>query len=230
MATGILLSCEHGGNEVPPFYTSLFEGQKKVLDSHRGWDPGTLALGNWLSGQLSVPLFFSKITRLLIEINRSLDHDQLFSEFSNLLPHEEKEKLISHYYLPYRNAVHAGVREHIPNGKSCLHLSLHSFTPVWKGVERDTDIGLLFDPGREREASICCDLLQFLKGALPELCIQFNRPYLGTDDGLTTFMRTHFSDAMYAGVEIEINQKWVGTPVFDIISKAFLAAITHLQK
>ena len=33
-----------------------------------------------------------------------------------------------------------------------------------------------------------------------------NFPYLGTDDGFTTYLRTKFADADYAGIELEVNQ------------------------
>ncbi|MGZ5244731.1 MAG: N-formylglutamate amidohydrolase, partial [Bacteroidia bacterium] len=42
----------------------------------------------------------------------------------------------------------------------------------------------------------------------PELTVKFNYPYLGTDDGFTTHLRKLFPDEKYAGVEIEINQKY----------------------
>ncbi|GAB1446465.1 hypothetical protein MASR2M41_22460 [Flammeovirgaceae bacterium] len=39
--------------------------------------------------------------------------------------------------------------------------------------------------------------------------MRFNEPYLGIDDGLTSYLRTQYSNSQYAGVEIEINQKFI---------------------
>ncbi len=36
----IVITCEHGGNRVPKLYRELFHGQRRLLESHRGYDPG----------------------------------------------------------------------------------------------------------------------------------------------------------------------------------------------
>ena len=41
-----LFTCEHGGNRIPAPYRRLFRGQRALLDSHRGYDPGALVMGN----------------------------------------------------------------------------------------------------------------------------------------------------------------------------------------
>ena len=71
------------------------------------------------------------------------------------------------------------------------------------------DIGLLFDPARRLESQICDALIQSLALSMPSYRIRFNEPYLGIDDGLTTYLRTRFDDSDYAGVEIEISQKLI---------------------
>ena len=50
----------------------------------------------------------------------------------------------------------------------------------------------------------------FWKHADGELKIRRNFPYLGTADGFTTFLRKQFDGKYYAGVEIEINQHFLG--------------------
>jgi predicted N-formylglutamate amidohydrolase len=39
-----IITCEHGGNRVPAPYRPLFRGQQALLDSHRGYDPGSLVM------------------------------------------------------------------------------------------------------------------------------------------------------------------------------------------
>jgi len=225
---GILLSCEHGGYEVPPAYLYLFAGRPEALYSHRGWDPGTLLLGQYLAEALSLPLVFSTTTRLLIELNRSLENDQLFSEFGITLTRQEKEVLILQYYMPYREALQREIELYHQAGKSCAHFSLHSFTPIWYGRERLVDIGLLFDPERSLENDLCQQLMKRLQRLLPDMRVRFNEPYLGTDDGLTTFLRTRYDDTAYAGIEIEINQKWVESSEMKRIHKALKDALGRL--
>ncbi len=161
-------------------------------------------------------------------MNRSLGHEQLFSEYSQLLTPEEKELLICQYYLPYRRQVLQQIHHYRSEGKPALHFSLHSFTPVWQGKERQVDIGLLFDPARKTESKIAGQLKKQLQQSLPEMHTCFNEPYLGTDDGLTTYLRALFPDGFYAGIEIEVNQKWVDTAMMPRILEALKLVIATL--
>jgi predicted N-formylglutamate amidohydrolase len=206
----LIITCEHAGNKVPEEYQQLFQGQSEILASHRGWDPGAWPLAMDLAQTLNAPLFGCLTSRLLIETNRSLENEQLFSEFTSLLSTREKEKLINHIYHPYRNEVESAI-EHAP--KPVLHLSIHSFTPIWNYLERKTDIGILFDPDRKSESVFSQLLRDQLHQHLPEFHIHFNEPYKGTDDGFTTWLRKKYNDTEYTGIEIEVNQKFSATPL-----------------
>ena len=201
----LLITCEHAGNNIPDEYASLFENQHAVLNSHRGWDPGSWQLAEVLGKHFNleaIPYFY---TRLLVEPNRSLDHSLLFSEFSNPLPIDIKNKLVKEYYLPYREKVESKIKQ---MEKPVLHLSVHTFTPVFNGEERTVDIGLLFDPMRRNEKLFCEKWRDQLVQIFPDWKITFNEPYKGIDDGFTTHLRTQFSDEQYMGIELEWNQKW----------------------
>ena len=88
----LVITCEHGGNFVPKKYQPLFKKQETVLQTHRGFDPGTLDLFQFLK-PLSHFSIFSDTSRLLIELNRSLHHKDLFSEFSKTLSEAEKKTI-----------------------------------------------------------------------------------------------------------------------------------------
>lgn len=221
MKLNAIITCEHAGNRVPPAYDHLFQDADEVLRSHRGWDPGALPMATYLSEKLNVPLFKYENTRLLVEPNRSVTHSALFSEFTVKLAPNEKEELLEHFYFRYRNKVEAWIREL----DSVLHISIHTFTPVLGGMTRDVDIGLLFDPARKGESSFCEYCFAAVKERLPSLCIEFNEPYRGVDDGFTTYLRTLFGDDKYLGIEIEINQKYVGTKLWEIISDSLVEAL-----
>lgn len=218
----MLISCEHAGNDVPGKYTTLFSGANDVLASHRGWDPGALEVAQFLANQLQVQLFLMPVTRLLIEMNRSLDNLQLFSEFTNRLTDVEKTNLIDQYYFPYRNSIEEAITK---TNHVVIHLSIHSFTPVLNDEVRNVDVGLLFDSDRKSELEFCSILRSKLEKELPEKRIQFNQPYKGTDDGLTTSLRKKFPDHKYLGIEIEINQKFVGTMLFPSLKQSLLNGI-----
>jgi predicted N-formylglutamate amidohydrolase len=213
----LIISCEHAGNVVPAAYTYLFEGLEDVLLTHRGWDPGALEIASSLSTECHVPLFKCETTRLLVEPNRSLSSDSLFSEFSQALNLQEREDALQRYYHPHRNTIEQLIRG---SQKRTVHLSIHSFTPVWNGVSREVDIGLLFDPDRKSEAEFCRLYAAGIEDHLPAFSVRYNEPYLGIDDGLTTYLRSQFSDDWYSGIEIEVNQKYAGTGQWETIALA----------
>ncbi len=90
----LLITCEHGGNRIPKRYRSLFAGQEALLSSHRGWDPGALSLAQTLARSFHAPLHHSCTSRLLVDLNRSLHHPDLFSSITRQLPSEEREEIL----------------------------------------------------------------------------------------------------------------------------------------
>ena len=87
-----------------------------------------------------------------------------------------------------------------------FHLSVHSFTPVMEGVERDADIGILYDPSRPLAVRWAAAWESALQSLAPAWRVRHNYPYLGTDDGHTTELRAVFGPDSYVGIELEINQ------------------------
>ncbi|QDU94664.1 N-formylglutamate amidohydrolase [Lignipirellula cremea] len=205
-STAILLTCEHGGNLVPPEYAQLFNGGETALNSHRGYDPGALELARRMAEELPAPLLFATVTRLLVELNRSTHHRRLFSEFSQPLPPDERQALVSKHYTPYRTQVEERLAALIAAQGSVLHLSVHSFTPQLDGVVRTTEIGLLYDPARSGESQFAAAWQTALRTLRPDLRVRKNYPYLGKADGFTTSLRRKFSPETYRGIEIEVNQ------------------------
>ncbi|MDH4057978.1 MAG: N-formylglutamate amidohydrolase [Cyclobacteriaceae bacterium] len=208
MKRNLIISCEHAGNLLPEKYKSLFVGADEIVNSHRGWDPGAIEIASSLAQNLNAPIFSMVTSRLVIEMNRSTDSHELFSDYTRQLPDSEKIVLLNEFYFPYRDSI---VRAISAMDKPVAHLSIHSFTSVLNDIEREVDIGLLFDPSREKELEFCNTLQQSLQKLLPKFRIRFNEPYLGTDDGFTTTLRKKYPENEYLGIEIEVNQKFYGT-------------------
>lgn len=203
----LLITCEHGGNEIPAPFARLFENAREIVASHRGWDHGALELAKTLSDDLQVPLFFNTTTRLLVELNRSVGHRQLFSEFTKHLPKGYKRDLLEHYYFPYRLNVEQAIKTYLEEGRGVLHVSVHTFSPLFEGEERHCDIGLLYDPARKLEQSFCSEWAKQLERANSALIIRKNYPYVGKSDGFATYLRKMYPEEKYAGIELEVNQK-----------------------
>jgi predicted N-formylglutamate amidohydrolase len=210
LSTKLLITCEHGGNQIPLWLSEFLKIPPEVLASHRGWDIGALNIAKIFAKDKNADaFFFTETSRLCIELNRSLHHPGLFSEYSKKLDLNLKQKLIQEIYLPYRNQVEHQIKAWIDQGFEVVHLSIHSFTPSLNGVVRETEIGFLYDPKREGEKSFC----RIWKGNLKKQCaridrIRFNYPYRGTADGFTTYLRKKFKKK-YIGIEVEINQRCV---------------------
>ncbi|WP_417213281.1 N-formylglutamate amidohydrolase [Bizionia sp.] len=202
----LVLTCEHGGNYIPKEYKALFINQEAVLHSHRGFDLGALDVFQNLKPIADFSKF-STTSRLLIELNRSLHKKNLFSEFTNKLSKAEKQKIIAQYYKPYRDAVEGVILQYIQEGETVIHISIHSFTPIWKKVERRVDIGLLYDSRIPKEKDFCKVSKAEILRISNNYDIRFNQPYLGKSDGFPTYLRKQFSEN-YIGIEIEINQKY----------------------
>lgn len=205
----IIVSCEHGGNHIPAQYRALFRNKKSILNSHRGWDVGALVLAKELSNKFNAPLIVSEISRLLVDLNRSLHHHYLFSEFTRHCEMETKKNILREFYLPYRNMVEMEIEKMLKSGKPVIHFSIHSFTPELNDEIRNADIGLLYDSARNNETELCKQLQSLLRETGGEIIVRRNYPYRGNADGLTTYLRKRFNRSKYSGIEIEINQKHV---------------------
>lgn len=207
----IIVSCEHACYSLPKEYQNLYT--TKFLQSHRGYDRGALTAFTHIKTKLDLWGIHGQYSRLLIDLNRSINSNDVFSIQSDRLNNESKLSIIEQVYTPYRRTIETKIDKLVNQGNHVIHLSLHSFTPVLRTVRRITDIGLLFDPQRENEVEICTMLLENLVKN-PRLQVDFNKPYAGTDDGLTTYLRTRFKDQAYSGIEIEFNQKIIKQTIF----------------
>lgn len=204
-----LVTCEHGGNRVPARYRALFRGHEALLASHRGYDPGALALARELAAALEAPLTISTVSRLVVDLNRSLRHPRLFSAVTRAAPAAVRREIVARHYLPYRAEVEARVAAAAAQGQRTIHVSAHSFTPLLDGVARTADVGLLYDPARPGEAQLCAAWRAALRELAPALRVRRNYPYAGKADGLTTHLRRRFGPLAYIGVELEVNQAGV---------------------
>jgi predicted N-formylglutamate amidohydrolase len=204
-----LVTCEHGGNRVPRDYADLFAGRERLLASHRGFDAGAYALASAIAKRIGCTLIASDVTRLLVDLNRSVTNRSVFSEVTRRLPAAEREHILRRRYHPYRRKVERALRRMLAGDGVVVHLSVHTFAPVLRGVVRNADIGLLYDPSRPRERSFCSAWRHALAASLPTVCIRCNYPYRGTSDGLTTYLRRALRSARYLGIELEVNQALV---------------------
>ena len=218
----LMLTCEHASNHLPAAFKKTIPAN--VQESHRTYDIGALAVFRKLV-RFAKPEFHceGKFSRLFVDLNRTITNKSAFSEYYEDLESRDKaaaEKAraqASAYWKEYRNDVEKFVQQNIgPSADSAgsptlkteiVHLGIHSFTPVLNGKVRNADIGILYDPARPQERAYAQVIKDEIKRLYPAMKVRFNYPYKGSSDGLTTTLRKKFG-ARYAGIEIEINQKF----------------------
>jgi N-formylglutamate amidohydrolase len=113
-----IITCEHGGNRIPAPYRRLFRGQRALLDSHRGYDPGSLVMSKALASAFAAPLVASTVSRLLIDLNRSIGHPQLFSTVTRAAPAQTRAQIVEQHYRPYRMQVERLIWQAVARGAS----------------------------------------------------------------------------------------------------------------
>ena len=202
-----LVSCEHAGNMVPQVFQSLFADSDEILQTHRAYDLGALAIARLLAKRLNAPLQFHTLTRLLFDMNRSAHNRNLFSQFSKALSHKERRDLLAMYHSPYRKKMLGLINILQESTDVVVHIAVHSFTPELHGVVRNAEIGLLYDPARHKEKDLCIRWQKALRQTAGKIRTRRNYPYAGKNDGLCTELRRRFSGEHYLGIELELNQK-----------------------
>jgi predicted N-formylglutamate amidohydrolase len=204
-----LITCEHGGNRIPAPYRSLFHEHRALLATHRGYDPGALVMARALAKAFRAPLVTSTLSRLLVDLNRSIGHPRFFSAATRGAASSLRAKIVERHYLPYRTQVEDLVTQSVTRGRRVIHISSHSFTPELDGKVRSADVGLLYDPVRRGEVELCARWKASLAERAPDLRVRRNYPYAGKGDGLTRHLRRRFSPSAYVGIELEVNQSIV---------------------
>jgi predicted N-formylglutamate amidohydrolase len=225
----VVVTCEHAGNRVPRACASLFRTApaRRALHSHRGYDLGALSLARRLAAVLDADLISTTVSRLVIDVNRSLYHRDLFSEFTRRLHRRERERIIAQYYHPHRQRIESAIGALIARSRRVIHIGVHTFTPVLHGERRRADIAFLYDPARRAERSCCRGFSAAVREQMPTLQIRFNYPYRGADDGLTTALRRRFPHSSYLGIELEVNQGHIppSTPGRSAVRRAVVEGI-----
>lgn len=229
----IVVSAEHASRDVPEGLGDLGVGAD-VFDSHVVWDPGAAEVASLLAkGYGDAPLILGSHSRLVADLNRSPTNLEAVPPHAfgvdvpgnTGLTETERAARMLEYHEPYWDWIRDQIRAGEALGKSVLHWSIHSFTPIYQGQYREVDIGLLIDPDREIDHAISDQLKAVLRHE--GFVVQFNEPYDGRMDGLTTAMRNEFAADLYIGLEIEINQRYL--PRLDSLASELTEVILNLD-
>ena len=131
------------------------------------------------------------------------------------------------HHTPFRQATLKKAKQLITQGQFLVHLSIHSFTPIWDAKPRPTDIGFLFDPNRLSEVEYARRWMRELK-QISKWTVHANRPYRGTGDGHTVRLREELPARNYVGIEIEVNQRLLKTQTPLAIARKLLSSMPRV--
>lgn len=204
-----LVLCDHAGNALPAHYGSLGLPAAEFT-RHIAYDIGarevTLALAECLRGTA----ILTRFSRLLIDPNRGVDDPTLIMKLSDgaavpgnaRIDEAERAHRIETYYAPYHAAIAAAIDAMLARGAVPVIVSVHSFTPAWKGKERPWHVGILWD----RDERLVKPVLAGLR-AMPGIAVGDNEPYSGSLAGDT--LNTHATARGLPHLLIEIRQDLV---------------------
>lgn len=182
-ASPYVILCDHASNAIPEEFGTLGLDASD-LSRHIAWDPGALAVAAMLAGRLDATLVESGVSRLVIDCNRPLDAPDLVPALSETtripgnegLSASDKARRVALSWTPFHQAIDEVVSERLAAGRETMLVSIHSFTPVYKGRSRPWQVGILHDDDM-RLSDPMIDAL----GRLGGITVGDNEPYSPAD-------------------------------------------------
>lgn len=201
----LLVVCEHAANRIPRSLGSL--GLKPSdLVRHIAWDLGAIDVAEGIADRLNGALVAQRYSRLVVDCNRDLELPDAITAFSEDTPipgnvaigETEKSQRITEIWEPFHETVDRVVTERIALGQPTFLVTIHSFTPVYRGVFRPWHVGVISTDERNLAESV----LETLRRD-PTLIVGDNQPY-SAKDNVDYTIRRHGRDRGLPHVMIEI--------------------------
>jgi len=200
-----IVVCEHASNRIPRSLGRLGLAPAD-LDRHIAWDPGAIEVAEGLASRLDGTLIVQRYSRLVVDCNRDPalpDAITTLSEDTTIpgnlaLGVEDKARRIAEIWTPFHDAVGRIVDGRIAAGLPTALVTIHSFTPVYRGVSRPWHAGIISTD----ERSLAERLLKALRRD-PALIVGDNEPY-SAKDNVDYTIRRHGRDRGLPHVMIEI--------------------------
>jgi len=209
----IVFVCDHASNFLPPPYNEALGLTEADKSAHIAWDPGALGVARGLSRTLDAPLVHTTVSRLIIDCNREESRADLIpclSENTQItgnrdLTASEIAFRLNLAHRPFHKAIDRVINQRLSRGQPTAVVSIHSFTPVYKGKARPWEIGLISETDRRLADPVLSDLK-----ARGDLTVGDNEPY-APSDGVYYTIRRHGEDRRLPCLMIEIRNDEVKT-------------------
>jgi predicted N-formylglutamate amidohydrolase len=150
-ASPVLLICDHAGGALPRSLGDLGVSAAD-LQRHIAWDIGAAEVACLLAAELDACLIRQTYSRLVIDCNRPLDAPGSIvsrSEDTDIpgnagLDAASARRRAREVFEPYHDRIAAELDRRAAAGRATILVSVHSFTPVYRGVARPWQLGTLY--------------------------------------------------------------------------------------
>jgi predicted N-formylglutamate amidohydrolase len=210
-----LLTADHAGRAIPRRLGALGLPASE-LERHIAWDIGIAGVTERLAAAIDATAVLQVYSRLVIDCNRRPDWPTSIPTISELtaipgnerVTAEEREARRRAIFDPYHHKIAEFIGRRAAAGRRTVLVAMHSFTPVFKGVARAVEVGILYNPNARdiRLPRIMLDLLR----AEGDVAVGDNQPYAITGNSDYT-VPVHGEGNGLSHVEIEIRQDLIGT-------------------
>jgi predicted N-formylglutamate amidohydrolase len=209
----VVILCDHASNRIPAEFGDLGL-DAKARRAHIAWDPGALGVSRHLSAALDAPLVFPDVSRLVIDCNRDVSAPDLVPAVSETtqvpgnqdLDAAARARRIALSHAPFHARVEALLEARAGSGIESIVVSIHTFTPVYKGVSRPWPVGILSNHDRRLADAMRADL-----AAQSISDIGDNEPY-APRDGVYYTLHRHGERRGLACAMVEIRNDEVADP------------------
>jgi predicted N-formylglutamate amidohydrolase len=178
-----LITCDHYGRLIPETLRDLGLPESELV-RHIAWDIGIAGVAEQMAKALGAHLIAQRYSRLVIDCNRppeAVSAIPLISEATTVpgndgLSQEAKARRRELFFDPYHRRIDDVIDARRARGQPTVLVSLHSFTPVYAGIQRPWHIGTLYQHDKQLPPLV----LQGLR-AEPGLVVGDNEPYAVSD-------------------------------------------------
>jgi predicted N-formylglutamate amidohydrolase len=212
-ASDVLLAADHAGRLIPRALGALGLDETERR-RHIAWDIGIAAVTEELAALIDATAVLQAYSRLVVDCNRAPGHPTSIPPVSETTTISGNENLTGDDRAARRRAIfdpyHAALTRLLDArqaaGRRTILVAMHSFTPVFKGVVRAVEVGVLY----HHETALSRLMLELLR-AEGDLVVGANEPYAITDDSDYT-VPVHGEARGLPHVEIEIRQDLIADP------------------
>jgi predicted N-formylglutamate amidohydrolase len=187
-----VIVCEHASRRLPEKLGDLGL-DAEALESHIAWDPGALSVAQTMARNLNSTLVYQRFSRLVYDCNRPPEAPDAMPVTSEIytvpgnqdLTQADRDQRTKALYVPFRAALAEVLADRQSRGLPTVLVTVHSFTPVYRGKHRGVEIGILHDADTR--------LADNMLGAARDnglYVVQRNEPY-GPQHGVTHTLKEH---------------------------------------